>query len=50
MLAHMSYSTQSEGLALAGESKLDQQGLLDVLDLSAIANPMFKLKVKYTYL
>ncbi|XP_010277859.1 PREDICTED: glyoxylate/succinic semialdehyde reductase 1 [Nelumbo nucifera] len=34
----------SEGLVLADRSGLDQQTLLDVLDLGAIANPMFKLK------
>lgn len=34
----------SEGLVLAGESGLSQQTLLDVLDLGAIAAPMFKLK------
>ncbi|XP_059438192.1 glyoxylate/succinic semialdehyde reductase 1 [Corylus avellana] len=34
----------SEGLVLAGNSGLDPHTLLDVLDLGAIANPMFKLK------
>ncbi|GMN28346.1 hypothetical protein TIFTF001_002007 [Ficus carica] len=34
----------SEGLVLAGRSGLDPHTLLDVLDLGAIANPMFKLK------
>ncbi|KAF5462779.1 hypothetical protein F2P56_018760 [Juglans regia] len=34
----------SEGLALASTSGLDPQNLLDVLDLGAIANPMFKMK------
>lgn len=34
----------SEGLSLAGKSGLEQKTLLDVLDLGAIANPMFKLK------
>ncbi|XP_068665577.1 glyoxylate/succinic semialdehyde reductase 1-like [Aristolochia californica] len=34
----------SEGLVLADRSGLNQQTLLDVLDLGAIANPMFKLK------
>lgn len=34
----------SEGLVLAGTSGLSQQTLLDVLDLGAIANPMFKMK------
>lgn len=34
----------SEGLCLADRSGLSQQTLLDVLDLGAIANPMFKLK------
>lgn len=34
----------SEGLVLADKSGLDPQTLLDVLDLGAIANPMFKLK------
>ncbi|KAL5574370.1 hypothetical protein UlMin_023967 [Ulmus minor] len=34
----------SEGLVLAGRSGLDPHVLLDVLDLGAIANPMFKLK------
>ncbi|XP_068652540.1 glyoxylate/succinic semialdehyde reductase 1-like [Aristolochia californica] len=34
----------SEGLVLAGRSGLNQQTLLDVLDLGAIANQMFKLK------
>ncbi|KAH7277986.1 hypothetical protein KP509_38G018500 [Ceratopteris richardii] len=34
----------SEGLALTDKSGLSQQTLLDVLDLGAIANPMFKLK------
>nr|CEG03856.1 unnamed protein product [Fusarium acuminatum CS5907] len=34
----------SEGLELASRSGLDPHTLLDVLDLGAIANPMFKLK------
>lgn len=34
----------SEGLALADKSGLSQTTLLDVLELGAIANPMFKLK------
>ncbi|EYU46068.1 hypothetical protein ABFS82_04G076400 [Erythranthe guttata] len=34
----------SEGLVLADKSGLDPQTLLDVLDLGAIANPMFKMK------
>ncbi|XP_074574300.1 glyoxylate/succinic semialdehyde reductase 1 [Curcuma longa] len=34
----------SEGLCLANSSGLSQQTLLDVLELGAIANPMFKLK------
>lgn len=34
----------SEGLVLADKSGLNPQTLLDVLDLGAIANPMFKLK------
>ncbi|KAL4609742.1 hypothetical protein ACB092_08G003500 [Castanea dentata] len=34
----------SEGLVLADRSGLDSKTLLDVLDLGAIANPMFKLK------
>ncbi|KAI3936085.1 hypothetical protein MKW98_015844 [Papaver atlanticum] len=34
----------SEGLVLADRSGLSQQILLDVLDLGAIANPMFKMK------
>ncbi|XP_050363734.1 glyoxylate/succinic semialdehyde reductase 1 [Argentina anserina] len=34
----------SEGLVLAGRSGLDPSVLLDVLDLGAIANPMFRLK------
>ncbi|XP_039845658.1 glyoxylate/succinic semialdehyde reductase 1-like isoform X1 [Panicum virgatum] len=34
----------SEGLCLADKSGLSAQTLLDVLDLGAIANPMFKLK------
>ncbi|KAI4365776.1 hypothetical protein MLD38_021734 [Melastoma candidum] len=34
----------SEGLELADRSGLDCHELLDVLDLGAIANPMFKLK------
>ncbi|CAH9114321.1 unnamed protein product [Cuscuta epithymum] len=34
----------SEGLALADKSGLEQQTLLDVLDLAAVANPMFKMK------
>lgn len=34
----------SEGLCLADRSGLNQQTLLDVLELGAIANPMFKLK------
>ncbi|KAL2488414.1 Glyoxylate/succinic semialdehyde reductase 1 [Forsythia ovata] len=34
----------SEGLVLADKSGLNSQTLLDVLDLGAIANPMFKLK------
>nr|GEW51101.1 hypothetical protein [Tanacetum cinerariifolium] len=34
----------SEGLVLADESGLSSKTLLDVLDLGAIANPMFKMK------
>ncbi|KAK1319472.1 Glyoxylate/succinic semialdehyde reductase 1 [Acorus calamus] len=34
----------SEGLVLADRSGLCQQTLLDVLELGAVANPMFKLK------
>ncbi|KAI8574148.1 hypothetical protein RHMOL_Rhmol01G0332000 [Rhododendron molle] len=34
----------SEGLILADKSGLSSQTLLDVLDLGAIANPMFKMK------
>ena len=34
----------SEGMALADKAGLKQSDLLDVLDLGAIANPMFKLK------
>lgn len=34
----------SEGLALADKNGLSQTTLLDVLELGAIANPMFKLK------
>ncbi|XP_027091850.1 glyoxylate/succinic semialdehyde reductase 1 [Coffea eugenioides] len=34
----------SEGLELADRSGLNPQTLLDVLDLAAIANPMFKMK------
>ncbi|KAG2693933.1 hypothetical protein I3760_08G118200 [Carya illinoinensis] len=34
----------SEGLVLASTSGLDPWNLLDVLDLGAIANPMFKMK------
>ncbi|KAK8933709.1 Glyoxylate/succinic semialdehyde reductase 1 [Platanthera zijinensis] len=34
----------SEGLSLAGSSGLNQQTLLDVMDLGAIANPMFRQK------
>ncbi|KAH6814163.1 glyoxylate reductase 1 [Perilla frutescens var. frutescens] len=34
----------SEGLVLADKSGLNPQTLLDVLDLGAIANPMFKMK------
>ncbi|RYR75111.1 hypothetical protein Ahy_A02g009788 isoform D [Arachis hypogaea] len=34
----------SEGLTLAGRSGLNPSTLLDVLDLGAIANPMFKMK------
>ncbi|XP_021842845.2 glyoxylate/succinic semialdehyde reductase 1 [Spinacia oleracea] len=34
----------SEGLELTESSGLDPQTLLDVLDLGAIANPMFKMK------
>lgn len=34
----------SEGVVLADRSGLDPQTLLDVLDLGALANPMFKLK------
>ncbi|KAG9445550.1 hypothetical protein H6P81_011678 [Aristolochia fimbriata] len=34
----------SEGLVLADRSGLNQQTLLDVLDLGAISNPMFRLK------
>ncbi|GER54996.1 glyoxylate reductase 1 [Striga asiatica] len=43
----------SEGLVLADKSGLDPLALLDVLDLGAIANPMFKMKgpsmIKSTY-
>ncbi|KAL9263561.1 Glyoxylate/succinic semialdehyde reductase 1-like protein [Drosera capensis] len=43
----------AEGLELTERSGLDPQTLLDVLDLGAIANPMFKLKsptmIKNTY-
>ncbi|KAH9313309.1 hypothetical protein KI387_028344, partial [Taxus chinensis] len=34
----------SEGLVLTHRSGLSQQTLLDVLELGAISNPMFKLK------
>lgn len=34
----------SEGLSLAGSSGLNQQTLLDVMDLGAIGNPMFRQK------
>ncbi|XP_028111835.1 glyoxylate/succinic semialdehyde reductase 1-like [Camellia sinensis] len=34
----------SEGLILADKSGLNPKTLLDVLDLGAIANPMFKMK------
>ncbi|XP_020571463.1 glyoxylate/succinic semialdehyde reductase 1-like [Phalaenopsis equestris] len=34
----------SEGLSLASSSGLSRQTFLDILDLGAIANPMFKLK------
>ncbi|XP_054783318.1 glyoxylate/succinic semialdehyde reductase 1-like [Prosopis cineraria] len=34
----------AEGLMLAGRSGLNPQTLLDVLDLGAISNPMFRLK------
>ncbi|KAJ8560849.1 hypothetical protein K7X08_022709 [Anisodus acutangulus] len=34
----------SEGIVLADKSGLDPHTLLDVLDLGAIANPMFKMK------
>eukprot|EP00252_Welwitschia_mirabilis_P014863 TRINITY_DN32914_c0_g1_i1.p1 TRINITY_DN32914_c0_g1~~TRINITY_DN32914_c0_g1_i1.p1 ORF type:complete len:294 (+),score=80.86 TRINITY_DN32914_c0_g1_i1:106-987(+) len=34
----------SEGLALADKSALSEETLLNILDLGAIANPMFKLK------
>lgn len=34
----------SEGMALADKSGLSQDDLLKILDLGAIANPMFKLK------
>lgn len=34
----------AEGLELAGQSGLNPHTLLDVLDLGAIANPMFRLK------
>ncbi|KAL3694957.1 hypothetical protein R1sor_008608 [Riccia sorocarpa] len=34
----------AEGLSLAEKAGLDKSDLLDVLDLGAIANPMFKLK------
>jgi len=34
----------SEGLCLADKSGLSPQTLLDVLDLGAVANPMFKMK------
>mmetsp|Transcript_23594 Transcript_23594/g.76744 ORF Transcript_23594/g.76744 Transcript_23594/m.76744 type:complete len:290 (-) Transcript_23594:120-989(-) len=34
----------SEGMALCEKASLSQQDLLDVLDIGAMANPMFKLK------
>lgn len=34
----------SEGLSLAGSSGLNQQTLLDIMDLGAMANPMFRQK------
>jgi glyoxylate/succinic semialdehyde reductase len=34
----------AEGMALAEAAGLQQSDLLDVLDLGAIANPMFKMK------
>ncbi|KAI9111221.1 hypothetical protein K1719_017832 [Acacia pycnantha] len=34
----------AEGIMLAGKSGLNPQNLLDVLDLGAMSNPMFKLK------
>ncbi|KAL7187922.1 hypothetical protein ACSBR1_037878 [Camellia fascicularis] len=34
----------SEGLVLADKSGLNPETLLDVLDLGAIANPLFKMK------
>lgn len=36
----------AEGLNLAEEVEVDPQVLLDVISLSAIASPMFKLKVR----
>ncbi|KAF3616805.1 Glyoxylate/succinic semialdehyde reductase 2, chloroplastic, partial [Capsicum annuum] len=43
----------SEGIVLADKSGLDPHTLLDVLDLGAIANPMFKMKgpamIKHSY-
>eukprot|EP00611_Tribonema_gayanum_P022772 TRINITY_DN4646_c1_g1_i3.p1 TRINITY_DN4646_c1_g1~~TRINITY_DN4646_c1_g1_i3.p1 ORF type:complete len:238 (-),score=54.40 TRINITY_DN4646_c1_g1_i3:318-998(-) len=38
-------SVLAEGLSLAEAAGIPQQGLLDVLDLSACANPMYKLKL-----
>lgn len=35
----------AEGLTLAGEVGISQETMLEVIALSAIASPMFKLKV-----
>ena len=36
----------AEGLALAAQAGLSQAELLDIISLGAMANPMFKLKVR----
>ena len=37
----------AEGLALAAQAGLSQAELLDIISLGAMANPMFKLKVRW---
>ena len=37
----------AEGLALAAQAGLSQAELLEIISLGAMANPMFKLKVRW---